>query len=383
MWKSMCIAFDRAGRDDLGGRQKNGRPGRRPSGAFRGGSVLREDRIGGLRRAFALSTAFEDGGPESSMQPIAYERETLVERRQSYFKWGSVIAGIVVALASWLTLQLIGTGIGLASVDVDDAGSVRAAGIGTGVWSLIVPMISLFIGGFVATRLSHTWTRGSAAAHAVILWAFTAVLGAYFMLSAVGAILGTTVHAATVIGAASARTVADHASAVSYDDMVGPINDRLRAQGKPTITSEQLENVIRATARHTMRDGRLDRDAAADELARDTALSRAEADDVVAQLDQRWNDERELVRDQAVRTTQDAADTAGKTLAGAGASLLLGFGAALCGALFGAYRVKRENEPHRVRVRTEPSMVVPPPPPTGMVPPPTGMVPPQNPPGVL
>lgn len=109
------------------------------------------------------------------MRPIA--RETIVDRRQPALRWSAVIAGATAAIALWMLLQLIGMGVGLATVELDNSGSLRSVGIGTTVWSIIVPLVAMFVGGFVAARLASTFDPRTGAAHGFITWAVTSLLG--------------------------------------------------------------------------------------------------------------------------------------------------------------------------------------------------------------
>lgn len=104
------------------------------------------------------------------------------------FRWSAVFAGATVAVTLWVLLQMIGMGIGLATVDVGDAGSLRTVGIGTTVWTAVTPLIALFIGGLVAGRLAATYSQRSGALHGFVLGAFASLLGLFVMLSVVSTV---------------------------------------------------------------------------------------------------------------------------------------------------------------------------------------------------
>ena len=97
------------------------------------------------------------------MSPIT--REAVVERRQSHVRWSVIFAGTVFSIGLWILLQSLGMGLGLAAVDTDNAGSLRGVGIGTGIWSLIAPLIALFVGGLVVGRMMGVRDRLGAAIH--------------------------------------------------------------------------------------------------------------------------------------------------------------------------------------------------------------------------
>lgn len=117
-----------------------------------------------------------------------YTREIIPDRRQAQFRWSAVFAGATVAITLWVLLQMIGMGIGLASVDVGDAGSLRTVGIGTTVWTAVTPLIALFIGGLVTGRLAATYSQRSGAMHGFVVGAFASLIGLFVMLSVVSTV---------------------------------------------------------------------------------------------------------------------------------------------------------------------------------------------------
>lgn len=78
----------------------------------------------------------------------------------------------------------------MAAIDLDDAGSVRSVGIGTSVWTLIAPVLALFVGGLVAGRLAATWETRSGAMHGFVAWAIASIVGLMATVSMVGMLTG-------------------------------------------------------------------------------------------------------------------------------------------------------------------------------------------------
>lgn len=89
--------------------------------------------------------------------------------------WSSIFAASVAAFGIWLILHLAGIGIGLTAIDPEDPSSLRSIGIGTGIWSLLAPLIALFIGGLIVGRLAPTWNQVNGAIHGVVVWAVTVI----------------------------------------------------------------------------------------------------------------------------------------------------------------------------------------------------------------
>lgn len=100
-------------------------------------------------------------------------------------KWGAVIAGTATAIAIWMLLQLFGSGIALAAFDARDLDRMRGIGIGTTAWSVLAPLIALFLGGMLAARIAGHHERRVAGVHGLLVWAFTTILGVVTVTSSI------------------------------------------------------------------------------------------------------------------------------------------------------------------------------------------------------
>ncbi|HEY5952217.1 MAG TPA: hypothetical protein VIV40_42255 [Kofleriaceae bacterium] len=291
-------------------------------------------------------------------------------------RWSAVFAGTALAIGLWILLQTLGMGIGLAAVDTDDAGSLKGAGIGTGIWSIIAPLIAMFVGAYVVGRLSGTRDPKVGAMHGSVMWALATAIGLWMMLSIVSALAsgaarigGTAVDATGSIvgGAASAGGYADNAASalgIDTNDLLAPINQRLQQQGKPTITARELNATIRAVAHRGIRQGKLDREVLVEELARNTSLSRADAEDIANQFAARYEEAANRIRTRVDQLGQDAkhaaleaADKTGKALFAGGIMMLLSLASAIGGGILG---VRGQRDPRAPSSR-EPVRTVEPP----------------------
>jgi len=121
---------------------------------------------------------------------IAHEETQLPPAAKPRVTWGAVIAGAVVALGAQLLLALLGLGIGAATVR---PGTQQRPFEGLDtlaiIWWLVTGAGSLFIGGWVAGRLSGVY-RTEAALHGVVTWGLTAVLSFLLLMTGVGGLLG-------------------------------------------------------------------------------------------------------------------------------------------------------------------------------------------------
>lgn len=107
-------------------------------------------------------------------------------------RWGPIISGLVVALATQLILSALGAAIGATFLSGSGAPRSNAPGVGTGVgiWSIISLLIALFIGSWVAARASGPMNRNTALLNGAILWATTLALGSWLLASGVSGAFG-------------------------------------------------------------------------------------------------------------------------------------------------------------------------------------------------
>jgi hypothetical protein len=131
---------------------------------------------------------------------------------QSAVSWGAIAAGAVGAAALALLLIAFGAGLGLSAVSPWNDSGVSASTFktGTGIYLVIVAVMSSAVGGYLAARLRTKWVGIHTnevffrdTAHGFIAWAFATLLSAS-ALSSVTAYLANGA-AAGVGGAASSQ----------------------------------------------------------------------------------------------------------------------------------------------------------------------------------
>lgn len=107
-------------------------------------------------------------------------------------RWGPILSGLFIALASQLILTALGAAIGLTSLANSGAPRSDAGDVGSavGIWSIISLLISLFIGGWVMARACGPMNRSTAILNAAILWATTLALSAWLLSSGVSGAFG-------------------------------------------------------------------------------------------------------------------------------------------------------------------------------------------------
>jgi len=83
--------------------------------------------------------------------------------------WGAVLAGASVALAVMFALGWLSTAIGMS---VRDAASDRTLFVGSMICMIVTVIASLFVGGFVVSRITAGEDKTEALTYGVVLWGF-------------------------------------------------------------------------------------------------------------------------------------------------------------------------------------------------------------------
>jgi hypothetical protein len=175
---------------------------------------------------------------------VAYARPWYANLRR--VSWGAIFAGLFVTLAIFLTLQMLGAGIGLSTVSLTgrEVSSGTELGIGAAIWWFITGLIALFIGGWVTGRLASEPNKLQRALHglttwglfyAVMFWMVTTALG--FLAGGGLAMLGQGVSAAGEATASPQGQQAMENQGVTPEQ----IRDRIAAATGPGTTPEEQQ----------------------------------------------------------------------------------------------------------------------------------------------
>ena len=327
------------------------------------------------------------------MATTTYQDDTRVDRTYSAIApvpvrrvfWGAIFAGTVVAIVLQLVLSLLGTGIGMSTLDPLRHSSPDATtfGIGALLWWVLTSIVSLFAGGWAAGHLAGAPDKTDAMLHGLVTWGLTAIATVYLLASIVGSVVsggasvvGTAATAAGGAAAAAAGPAADAAkqqlqdSGISLDSLMGQAKQLLQQTGKPALQPESLENQtssatdkltstnatqspddLQATVQRIISQGKdtvdqADRDALVNVVMARTGLSRPEAEARVNNWVQGYEKARATYQQkkaQAEQKAREVADAAAKYSAQAAlaavialvlGALAAGFGGSLAGRRF-------------------------------------------------
>jgi hypothetical protein len=153
-----------------------------------------------LKRIFA--------GWESAMiDTVAIQPNTKTgEPAVAGVSWVAVTAGAVASCALTLVVLAFGVGLGLSVVSPWGGAGVSATTfkIGTGLYLVVIAMLSSSSGGYLAGRLRTRWIGVHAdevyfrdTAHGFIAWALATVLGAVLLASPASSLIGGTASGVT------------------------------------------------------------------------------------------------------------------------------------------------------------------------------------------
>lgn len=107
-------------------------------------------------------------------------------------RWGPIISGLVVALATQLILSALFSALGADTIAGSGAPRTNAPDVArnVGIWSTIALLISLFTGGWFTTRACGPMNRSTALLNGAILWATTLALSSWLLASGVTGTFG-------------------------------------------------------------------------------------------------------------------------------------------------------------------------------------------------
>jgi hypothetical protein len=112
---------------------------------------------------------------------------TIVDVQTTGVSWPSIAAGAVAAAALTLALVAFGAGLGLSAISpwTDTGVSASTFKTGTGIYLVVVAVMSSAVGGYLAARLRTRWVGVHTnevffrdTAHGFLAWAFATVLSA-------------------------------------------------------------------------------------------------------------------------------------------------------------------------------------------------------------
>jgi hypothetical protein len=188
---------------------------------------------------------------ESDLRTAAGIVDVHAEASPSGASWAAIAAGAVAAAALTLVLVAFGAGLGLSSISPwsDSGVSASTFEIGTGIYLVIVGVISSAIGGYLAGRLRTKWIGLHAnevffrdTAHGFLAWAFATLISATALASTTAYLANGTAAGVAGASAQAARSVSP--SEIYVDKLFRPVPGAqpAAAAANPPATADNASN---------------------------------------------------------------------------------------------------------------------------------------------
>jgi hypothetical protein len=249
--------------------------------------------------------------------------------------WSAVFAGTITTFGVWILLYSLGLALGLSTLGPDSSNqALKGSGIFTGIWGLVSPLVALFCGGIIAAFSASRASKGEGVVHGIVVWALTLVLG----FIGLGMVISAAVSGAAVVGKAAMEGIGKAAFSLNADDALKPINEKLKQEGKPAVTAEQLKAATGDVIDEAVKNnGQLNKGELSAAIAKNTDLSEGDANELADRVKEQFDNAKTNVGQGALK----AADTTGKVFWGVFIALLLGLISAVLGGLVGAIPRRR------------------------------------------
>lgn len=268
--------------------------------------------------------------------------------------WSAVFSGAAVALALQSIFTLLGAGIGASSIDpYDRHNPVKGLPQGAVIWWLVTGLISLFIGGFVAGKLSGAVVEPAgyevakgysaytiASLHGLVMWSFATILTFVLLATSAGALLGGMLKLAydTVSGVGKAAVEGGSAMVsggaevakgaiqavvpgFNWDKIKREARALLRKQGDgkefvadPLRDDEELTSMLTSLygkARNAVSNG--DRESLVNAVAERTGRKKEDINKAVDQMEKTYQEVKKSAEEAAKLAEQKARDAAAET----------------------------------------------------------------------
>lgn len=252
--------------------------------------------------------------------------------------WGAIFAGAFVTLAVFLTLQLLGAGIGASSIDLtgNRVTSAKSLGIGAAIWWFITGLIALFIGGWVAGRLGWRANKIDRALHGLTVWAIFYVAVFLLVTTAMGAVVGGGISllSSGVSAAGQAASTPQGQQAIQQTleswglSSAGIQQEITKALGPGTSEQNpQASKDVATAVNNYLNSSRTpqDRQQLSQTITQATGMSQAQANQMISNI--------ERTAQQAKQTSEKAANVTGATFIGLAISMIIGAIVAVIGSL--------------------------------------------------
>jgi hypothetical protein len=183
---------------------------------------------------------------------IRVDKDYDVTAGWSRVRWGAVFAGVLITIVTQMLLALLGLAIGFTAVDPREGAPGTGLGWGAAIWGALSLVVSLFLGAWLAGRVSGVLRRADGALNGVLVWAVSLVAMVYFVSTGVTSLVGNLFGA--VGGTAQVAGTAAGQSAGRGEDPVRRARQAARDAGVDVDRVERQARQAVEQARQTARE---------------------------------------------------------------------------------------------------------------------------------
>ena len=291
--------------------------------------------------------------------------------------WGAVLAGVLVSLVSMLVLNLLGIGIGLASINpVTEASPFSGVGTGAIIWYVLSNLIAIFAGAYTAARLSGIPIPVISTFHGILSWCLYTLISFWLLTTAVGSIVSgvgsaisqTLSSVGSVVGggqnsSSSSQQSGQSSGSLNLDKITSEVKQILRQTDDPALQPDNLANQaenVAQDARQSLKSGsamsdqeisgilqqllykgenlveNVDQKDVASVIASRTGMSQEEANNAAETVVRNFNEAKQEAKQLAAQAEQQATEAAAQAADVASSAAIWSFVALVLGAIVAA-----------------------------------------------
>ncbi len=177
--------------------------------------------------------------PERTASPVSDPNAAV--KPTDLIRWGPIFGGLFAALATLITLSILGLAIGLSVFETNDP--LGNIGLSAGIWGAVTALIAFFVGGWVASRTAAFSGPTSGILTGAMVWFVAIPLLVYLIGGGIGALTGTALQAASIPGALDSPLIPDPAVPAP-----GTVQEGAEGAQPTTPTTEQTAERAAQTA---------------------------------------------------------------------------------------------------------------------------------------
>ncbi|MEN3949899.1 PhnA-like protein [Iodidimonas sp. SYSU 1G8] len=253
--------------------------------------------------------------------------------------WGGIFAGMFLALIIQFILNLLGVGIGIATLDpgTADNPSASSLSIAAAIWFVVAGLIAAFAGGYVASRLSGRPFKPTGGLQGLTTWAVTTLVVLFLLGSAVGGIVGGAFQGLSNLAGGVGNAVQAAAPAIGQSDPFAGIEEQVTQTtgSDPQTLRDAAVSAMRAAVTGDPARASEARERAAQAIARAQNIPVEDARLQVARYEQEYRATAEEVRRESIKAADTAASAASYTAILGVIALVLGAIAGYLGGVLG------------------------------------------------